>query len=50
MGIGGVILGIAAENTNGGFMGIINNLPRDEASLQALIDEMNELNRMISPK
>ena len=34
------------ENNNGGLMGIINNLPKDEASLNALVEEMNELNNM----
>ena len=31
------------EDVNGGMMGIINKLPQDEATLNALIDEMNEL-------
>ena len=35
-----------SENTNGGLMGIIRNLPTDDASLNALMDEMNELNKM----
>lgn len=35
-----------SENTNGGMMGIINNLPQDEASLNALLEEMNELNKI----
>ncbi len=32
------------ENTNGGLMGIIKNLPNDEATMNALVDEMTELN------
>ena len=39
-----------SEKTDGGIMGLINNLPRDEASLDALIEEMNELNKMINAK
>ena len=35
-----------SENTNGGLMGIIRNMPTDDASLNALMDEMNELNKM----
>ena len=34
----------ATEVTGGGIMGIINHLPKDEASLNALVEEMNELN------
>lgn len=34
------------ENVNGGLMGIINNLPKDEASLDKLVEEMNELNKI----
>ncbi len=36
----------AAEDTSGGMMGIIKNLPQDEASMNALIEEMNELNKL----
>ena len=36
-----------SEETNSGIMGIINNLPKDEASLNALLDEMNELNNQL---
>ena len=32
-----------SENTNGGMIGIISKLPTDEGSMNALIDEMNEL-------
>ncbi len=39
-----------ADNYNGGVWGLINNLPRDEATLNALLDEMNELNSMINQK
>ena len=38
------------ENNNGGLMGIISNLPGDEASINALVDEMNELNKMMNSK
>ena len=33
-----------SEKTDGGIMGIISRLPSDEAGLNALMDEMNELN------
>ena len=33
------------EDTNGGLMGIVKNLPQGEASLDALMNEMNELNK-----
>lgn len=36
----------ASEETNHGLMGIINKLPTDEASLNALMEEMNELNKL----
>ena len=36
----------ASENTNGGIMGIISKLPMDEASMDALVEEMNELNEL----
>lgn len=36
----------ASENTDHGIMGIITRLPQDEASLNALMDELNELNAM----
>ena len=32
------------ENTDGGLMGIMGNLPNDEATLNALVEEMNDLN------
>ena len=35
-----------SENTTGGLFGIINNMPKDEASMNALMDEMNELNKL----
>ena len=35
-----------SENTGNGVMGIVSNLPTDEASLNQLIDEMNELNKL----
>ena len=31
-------------------MGIVRNLPKDEASLNALIEEMNELNKASEQK
>ena len=40
----------ASEETNHGIMGIIKNLPQDEASLNALVDEMNEMNKAIETK
>ena len=33
-------------DANGGLMGLVSKLPQDEASLQAFVDEMNELNQM----
>ena len=36
-----------SEDTNHGMMGIINNLPTDDATLNALVDEMNELNKVM---
>ncbi len=39
-----------SEDTNSGIMGIINKLPKDEASMNALIEEMNELNKAIEKK
>ena len=35
-----------SEDTNNGLMGIINKLPTDEATMNALVDEMNELNKL----
>lgn len=35
----------ASEDTSHGLMGIVSKLPQDEASLKALMDEMNELNK-----
>ena len=35
-----------SENTDGGMMGIISQLPTDEASLNAFVEEMNELNKL----
>lgn len=39
-----------SENYNSGMMGIIKNLPKDEASMNALVDEMNELNKIVENK
>ncbi len=36
----------ASEDASGGLMGIITKLPQDEASMNALVAEMNELNQM----
>ena len=36
----------ASVDNNGGLMGIVKNLPQDEASLKALTDEINELNKL----
>lgn len=33
-----------SENTDGGIMGIIARIPNDEASLNTLLEEMNDLN------
>lgn len=35
-----------SEDTNNGLIGIIRNMPNDDASLNAFIDEMNELNKI----
>ena len=35
-----------SEDTNNGLMGIIKNLPTDEATMNALVNEMNELNKL----
>lgn len=35
-----------SEDTSGGLMGIIQRLPKDEASLNALNEELDELNRL----
>ncbi len=39
-----------SEDTTNGLMGIINKLPQDEASINALMDEMNELNKLVEAK
>ena len=39
-----------SEDYNSGMMGIVRNLPKDEASLNALIEEMNELNKASEQK
>ena len=39
-----------SEDTSGGMFGIINRMPKDEASMNALMDEMNELNKMSESK
>ncbi len=36
----------ASEDTGNGMMGIINKLPKDEASINAFVEEMNELNKL----
>lgn len=35
-----------SEDTSNGLMGIIKKLPTDEATMNALVDEMNELNKL----
>ena len=35
-----------SDDASGGLMGIINKLPQDGASMNALIEEMNELNKI----
>ena len=35
-----------SENTNGGLMCIVSKLPADEATMNALVEEMNELNKL----
>ena len=35
-----------SEDTNSGMFGIIKRLPADEASMNALMDELNELNKL----
>lgn len=39
-----------SEDTSGGLMGIISKLPQDESSMNALIEEMNELNKISEAK
>ena len=39
-----------SENYNSGMMGLIKNMPKDEASLNALVEEMNELNKIVEKK
>ena len=41
---------LVSEDYKSGFMGIVKNLPNDEATLNALVDEMNELNKIIEAK
>ena len=36
----------ASDDINGGLMGVIRKIPTDEASLNALVEEMNELNKL----
>ncbi len=39
-----------SEDYNSGMMGIVRNLPKDQATLNALVDEMNELNKIVEKK
>ena len=39
-----------SENTSHGVMGMISALPKDEATLNALVEEINELNRLTEQK
>lgn len=36
----------ASDDVNGGLMGVISKIPTDEASMNALVEEMNELNKL----
>ena len=36
----------ASDDANGGLMGVISKIPTDEASLNALVEEMNQLNKL----
>lgn len=40
----------ASEYTDGGVLGLVRNLPKDEASINAFIEEMNELNQLTEAK
>ena len=40
----------ASEKTGGGLMGLISGLPTDEASMNTLIEEMNELSKALETK
>lgn len=35
-----------SEKTDGGIFGLISNMPSDEATMNALVEEMNELNKL----
>lgn len=37
---------IGEANPNMGFVGVVFNIPQDEASLQEILDELNELNKL----
>ena len=39
-----------SEDTTGGLMGMISKLPKDEATLNAFIEEMNELGKLEDSK
>lgn len=39
-----------SADTNGGIMGVIKNLPQDEATMNALVEEMDELNKLMEPQ
>ena len=36
----------ASDDVNGGLMGVISKVPTDDASLNALVEEMKELNKL----
>ena len=40
----------ASENTDGGLMGLISDMPKDEASMNKLVEEINELNKALETK
>ena len=40
----------ASEDTSNGLLGIISKLPKDDASINALIEEMNDLNKAMKTK
>ena len=39
-----------SEKTDGGLMGLISGMPTDEASMNKLVEEMNELNKALETK
>ena len=39
-----------SEDTSGGLMGMMTKLPRDEATMNAFMEEMNELSKLENEK